>query len=114
MQLSRVALLSGILNLTVEGSTLLTIPHSKEFWFLTLYLAVFCTIFAFYAQMVFIRKASPSRVGLLMGMEPVFGAVFSVLVGGGILSMINWIRELCIVAANFLGRYLLNQNSKKS
>jgi len=109
IQLSIVAFLSGILNLTTEGATLLTLPSTKAFWVPTLYLALFCTIFAFYAQMVFIRRTSPSRVGLLMGMEPVFGAVFSGLIGGEILSMTNWIGGLCIVIATFWGRYLIDR-----
>jgi drug/metabolite transporter (DMT)-like permease len=109
IQLGVVALFSGILNLTVEDATILTLPHSSEFWLPTLYLALFGTIFAFYAQMVFIRKTSPSRVGLLMGTEPLFGAVFSVFIGGEILSITNWIGGLCIVGATFLGRYLLDK-----
>jgi drug/metabolite transporter (DMT)-like permease len=114
IQLCVVAILSGVSSLAVEGSSLFVIPQSKEFWLLTLYLALFCTIFAFYAQIVFIRKTSPSRVGLLMGMEPVFGAVFAVFLGGEVLSMTNWFGSLCIVGATFWGRYLLDRKQPNS
>lgn len=109
IQLFIVAILSGMMNISFEHATLLEFPQSREFWLLTIYLALFCTIFAFYAQMVFIRKTSPSRVGLLMGMELVFGAIFSVLIGGEYLSIMNWTGGLCIVAATFWGRHLLNR-----
>ncbi|WP_379968920.1 DMT family transporter [Ectobacillus sp. sgz5001026] len=109
IQLGVVAILSGLFNVTTEGATLTTIPLSVEFWLLTLYLALFCTVFAFYAQMVFIRKTSPSRVGLLMGTEPVFGALFPIMFGGEILSGINWIGGLCILGATFWGRQLLDR-----
>jgi drug/metabolite transporter (DMT)-like permease len=112
IQLSIVAILSGVFSVTAEGSSLLIIPKSLGFWSLTLYLSLFCTIFAFYAQMVFIRRTSPTRVGLLMGMEPVFGAIFSTLIGGEILSSINWLGGICIVGATFWGRYLLNRNQQ--
>ncbi|MGG3694545.1 DMT family transporter [Heyndrickxia ginsengihumi] len=112
IQLAVVAILAGIINISFEHSTLFIIPKSTEFWLLTIYLALFCTIFAFYAQMVFIRKTSPSRVGLLMGMEPVFGALFSVVVGGEYLSFLNWTGGICIVVATFLGRQLLDRNKR--
>jgi drug/metabolite transporter (DMT)-like permease len=62
--------------------------------------------------MVFIRRTSPTRVGLLMGMEPVFGAIFSTFIGGEILSSLNWLGGICIVGATFWGRYLLNRNQQ--
>lgn len=112
IQLTVVAILSGCMNILFEHSSIVEIPQTKEFWILTTYLALFCTVFAFYAQMYFIRKTSPSRVGLLMGTEPVFGAIFSVIIGHEYLSIVNWIGGLCIVAATFLGRYFLDRKQK--
>jgi drug/metabolite transporter (DMT)-like permease len=114
IQLGVVAILSGVFSLFNEGTSLFHIPKSLEFWSLTLYLALFCTIFAFFAQMVFIRRTSPTRVGLLMGMEPVFGAMFATLIGGEVLTSLNWLGGICILGATFWGRYLLVKNASAS
>lgn len=73
-------------------------------WLLTVYLALGCTVFAFLAQMWAVRRTSSSRVGLLLGTEPLWAAAIGVLVGGDpvtvagivgaalILAGINWAR----------------------
>ena len=38
-----------------------------------------CTLFAFFAQNYAIRRSQPTRVALLMGSEPAFGALFACL-----------------------------------
>ena len=53
-----------------------TIPSSIEFWLITLYLVVFCTLFAFFVQNHAVRHTSPTKVALLMGSEPLFAALF--------------------------------------
>jgi drug/metabolite transporter (DMT)-like permease len=53
------------------------LPMSSEFWFIVAYLVVFCTLFAFYVQNYAVRRTSPTRVSLLMGSEPLFGAIFA-------------------------------------
>lgn len=50
-------------------------------WLLTAYLAVGCTVFAFLAQMWAVRRSSSARVSLLLGTEPLWAALFGVLVG---------------------------------
>lgn len=75
-----------------------TLPTQSSFWLPTLYLVVFCTIFAFFVQNWAVKIGSPSRASLLMGSEPVFGALFAVLllneqigvvgcVGGGLITV---------------------------
>lgn len=54
-------------------------PVQLNFWFIMAYLVFFCTLFAFYIQNHAIRKTSPTRVSLLMGSEPLFGAIFAIL-----------------------------------
>lgn len=77
-------------------TTQMSLPQSTEFWLIITYLVVFCTLFAFYIQNYAVRKTSPTRVSLLMGSEPLFGAVFAVLwlqeslslmqvIGGGLI-----------------------------
>ncbi|WP_038173512.1 MULTISPECIES: DMT family transporter [Vibrio] len=74
----------------------IVIPTSSEFWMTLAYLVVFCTLFAFYVQNYAVRRTSPTRVSLLMGSEPLFGALFAMiwlqeslgvmqLIGGGLI-----------------------------
>jgi len=57
----------------------LTIPTATEFWLILSYLILFCTLFAFYIQNYAVRRTSPTKVSLLMGSEPLFGAIFAVI-----------------------------------
>ena len=56
-----------------------TLPVVGEFWIVIVYLVLFCTLFAFYVQNFAVRKTSPTRVSLLMGSEPLFGALFAII-----------------------------------
>ncbi|WP_081949456.1 DMT family transporter [Paenibacillus durus] len=106
IQLSVVAVIMGILSLTTEGIHAFVVPSSMRFWLLTAYLAIFCTLFAFYIQLTMIRRTSPTRVGLLMGTEPLFSALFAVFLGGEHLSVQEWLGGLLIVAATYYGRHM--------
>lgn len=78
-------------------------PLAPQFWALTLYLVLFCTIFAFFAQNYAVRQSSPTRAALLMGTEPVFGALFAAIWLSESLSPAAWVGGALIVAASFLG-----------
>ncbi|OEF23515.1 DMT family transporter [Vibrio rumoiensis] len=54
-------------------------PINIEFWFIMVYLVLCCTLFAFFVQNYAVRKLSPTKVSLLMGSEPMFGALFAVI-----------------------------------
>ncbi|MDE1164608.1 MAG: DMT family transporter [Pseudomonas sp.] len=73
------------------------LPHAPAFWWATAYLVVFCTLFAFYAQNYGVRRTTPTRASLLMGSEPLFGALFAVLWLGEQLSAAAWLGGLLIV-----------------
>lgn len=75
------------------------LPTAPAFWTGTLYLVLFATLFAFFVQNRALSHSSPTRVGLLMGSEPLFGALFAVLWLGEALSLAAWIGGLLIVAA---------------
>lgn len=72
------------------------------FWGSVLYLVAGCTLFAFLVQNYAVRRSSPTRVALLMGSEPVFGALFASLWLGERLSLAAWMGGLMIVAASLL------------
>lgn len=76
------------------------LPQAMDFWYATGFLVVFCTLFAFFAQNYALRRTSPTRVSLLMGAEPVFGAIFAVYWLNESLTVTAWLGGLMIVAAS--------------
>jgi drug/metabolite transporter (DMT)-like permease len=87
-----------IASLLTQGG-LPPLPSAAGFWIGTMYLVLFCTIFAFFAQNYGVRQSDPTRVSLLMGSEPVFGALFAAFWLGEKLSPLSWIGGGLIVAA---------------
>ncbi|SAK68080.1 multidrug DMT transporter permease [Caballeronia hypogeia] len=72
------------------------------FWGSVLYLVGACTLFAFFAQNYAISRSSPTRVSLLMGSEPAFGALFASAWLGEHVSTTGWIGGAMIVAASLM------------
>lgn len=64
-----------------------------------MFLVLFCTIFAFFAQNYATLRSNPTRVSVLMGTEPVFGALFAVLWLNESLSLAGWVGWALIVGA---------------
>lgn len=106
IQLGVATICLGIMAVSLNGIHSITVPNSILFWSLTCYLAIFSTLFAFYIQLTMIRKTSPTRVGLLMGTEPLFAAIFAIFIGNEYLSAIGWIGGLIIIIATYYGRYV--------
>jgi drug/metabolite transporter (DMT)-like permease len=72
------------------------------FWTSIFYLVLACTLFAFFAQNYAIKRSSPTRVALLMGSEPAFGALFACLWLGERISLTAWVGGGLIVVASML------------
>ena len=98
VQAGVIALGSVALALVWPGG-LPPLPRDGSFWLACIYLVAGCTVFAFVVQNWALRHSSPSRVGLLMGSEPAFGALFAVLWLGEGLSATGWTGGALIVAA---------------
>lgn len=103
--LSLTAIQSGIvglacltLGLLLMPSQLLVLPSAITFWGNTLYLVLFCTIFAFFAQNWAVQHTSPTHTSLLMGTEPLFGALFATLWLQEQLTLLAWLGGIIIVA----------------
>lgn len=88
-----------VLALVLVPHADLALPVSPRFWTITLYLVLFCTVFAFFAQNYAVRRTTATRVSVLMGSEPVFGALFAVLWFGESLSSRAWLGVTLIVVA---------------
>ncbi|MBM7062419.1 EamA family transporter [Pseudomonas sp. UL073] len=88
-----------LLGFTLLPGGLPPLPQAPAFWIGSLYLVLFATLLAFYVQNHALRRSSPTRVALLMGSEPLFGALFAVLWLSEQLSAQAWLGGLLIVAA---------------
>lgn len=75
------------------------LPDQPAFWWALAYLVLGCSVFAFFAQNWALQRSSPSRVALLTGSEPAFGALFAVFWLGESLSLTAWLGGALIVAA---------------
>lgn len=99
VQMGVMTLGSIILMLTVHGTAWPPLPRSASFWSAMAFLVLLCTLFAFFAQNYAASRISPSRVALLMGSEPMWGALIAVLWMGEQMALQGWIGGLLIVAS---------------
>ncbi|TDV04000.1 DMT family transporter [Paraburkholderia caballeronis] len=72
------------------------------FWASVLYLVIACTLFAFFVQNYAVSRSSATRVALLMGSEPAFGALFACVWLGERLPVSAWLGGALIVVASLL------------
>lgn len=100
VQTGTVGLGCMMLGIMVLPGGLPPLPHDLAFWYATGFLVVFCTLFAFFAQNHALQRSSPTRVSLLMGTEPVFGALFAVCWLNESLTLAGWLGGLMMVAAS--------------
>ncbi|AMM22041.1 hypothetical protein AX769_20175 [Frondihabitans sp. PAMC 28766] len=71
---------------------------------LFLYLVVVCTVFAFFVQTWAVRRTSPSRVGLLLGTEPVWAAIGGIVIAHDHVAAVGYCGIALILAATSWGR----------
>ncbi|MBF9266013.1 DMT family transporter, partial [Paracidovorax cattleyae] len=99
VQMGVMALGSAALMLTVQGPGWPPLPHTAPFWGAMAFLVLLCTLFAFFVQNHAASRTSPSRVALLMGSEPLWGALIAMLWVGERMAAQGWIGGLLIVAS---------------
>lgn len=99
VQMGVMTLGSAGLMLAVHGTAWPPLPRSASFWSAMAFLVLLCTLFAFFVQNLAASRTSPSRVALLMGSEPLWGALIAVLWMGERMAVQGWIGGLLIVAS---------------
>ncbi len=87
-----------LLGVSLPGG-LPALPQSPAFWAASLYLVGFATLFALYVQNLALGRTSATRVSLLMGSEPLFGALIAGFWLGERLGLQGWIGGLLIMIA---------------
>ncbi|AVS65406.1 EamA family transporter [Paracidovorax avenae] len=99
VQMGVMALGSAALMLAVQGPAWPPLPRTAPFWGAMAFLVLLCTLFAFFVQNHAASRTSPSRVALLMGSEPLWGALIAMLWMGERMTVQGWIGGLLIVGA---------------
>jgi len=89
---------AGLL-VAVQGPVWAPLPSSASFWGAMAFLVLLCTLLAFFVQNYAASRTSPSRVALLMGSEPLWGALIAVVWLGERLTLQGWLGGLLIVAS---------------
>ena len=96
----------GYAAATRPGISAVAAALSPADWLLLVYLALFCTVFAFVVQMWAVRASSPSRVSLLLGTEPLWAAAVGIAFGGDRLTAVSAAGAVLVLAGVEWGRRL--------
>jgi drug/metabolite transporter (DMT)-like permease len=68
------------------------------------YLALFCSVFAFLAQTWAVQRTSASRASLLLGTEPVWAVAAGLALGGEHLTALTALGAAMMVAGTYWGQ----------
>jgi drug/metabolite transporter (DMT)-like permease len=90
------------LSLT-QGLGALVVRAGASFWISIAFLSLFCTVAAFYVQNAAVRRTSPTRVGFLMGTEPLFGFALAHILLSEPVTGAAMLGAVLIVAGTFAG-----------
>ncbi|RWK69613.1 MAG: DMT family transporter [Mesorhizobium sp.] len=112
IQGSTVATLTFVLAVAQFGISGLVVRATLQFWGAVAFLALFCTLAAFYIQNAAVRKSTPTRVGFLMGTEPFFGFVLAHLLLNEPLTVPSLIGAGLVLAGTFAGIWFESRTSK--
>lgn len=102
VQMGVMTLGSFILMTVAPGPGWVAVPATPSFWWAMAFLVLLCTILAFFVQNYAAARTSPSRVALLMGSEPLWGALIAVFWMKEHMSLQGWIGGLLIVSSTWL------------
>ncbi|MFF1478487.1 DMT family transporter [Streptomyces sp. NPDC058301] len=99
---------------TVLGSVLFAVPASSGLprltqvdpgvWGQLVYLALFCSVFAFLAQTWAVQKTSASRASLLLGTEPVWAVAVGIGLGGEKVTALAALGAALMVTGTYWGQ----------
>ncbi|WP_049854767.1 DMT family transporter [Dickeya fangzhongdai] len=107
VELLTVAVLGLSFVYVSDPESMRTIPNiSLDIWGYILFLSLLATAFAFLMQLYAAKLTSPTRVGLILSLEPAFAAFFAVSIMGEVIGVWQGIGGAVIVFAALVGRVL--------
>ncbi|MFF0079418.1 DMT family transporter [Streptomyces canus] len=99
---------------TLVGTALFLAPGARELptlahagpatWAQLLYLALFCSVFAFLAQTWAVQRTSASRASLLLGTEPIWAAAVGVALGGEHFTVLTGLGAVMMITGTYWGQ----------
>ncbi|KUN69320.1 permease [Streptomyces canus] len=99
---------------TLVGTALFLAPAARELptlahagpatWAQLLYLALFCSVFAFLAQTWAVQRTSASRASLLLGTEPIWAAAVGVALGGEHFTVLTGLGAVMMITGTYWGQ----------
>jgi drug/metabolite transporter (DMT)-like permease len=108
------AIISEFVFASAQWHALPALAGHGTFWTSVVYLVLACTLFAFFAQNFAVKRSSPTRVALLMGSEPAFGALFAYAWLGEQLSVWGWLGGGLMVLGSLLAAVPWQRNAGTS
>ncbi|AZQ38252.1 DMT family transporter [Streptomyces cyaneochromogenes] len=106
LQLTTVQTLVGTaLFLPAAALDLPTLVHADPAtWAQLVYLALFCSVFAFLAQTWAVQRTSASRASLLLGTEPIWAVAVGIALGGEHLTPLTGLGAALMLAGTYWGQ----------
>ncbi|PAZ12934.1 EamA family transporter [Streptomyces sp. SA15] len=99
---------------TLVGTALFLAPAARELpalastdaatWTQLVYLALFCSVFAFLAQTWAVQRTSASRASLLLGTEPIWAAAVGIALGGEHFTPLTGLGAALMVTGTYWGQ----------
>ncbi|MET8453543.1 DMT family transporter [Streptomyces sp. NPDC005209] len=99
---------------TLVGTALFLAPAARDLpalahadaatWTQLVYLALFCSVFAFLVQTWAVQRTSASRASLLLGTEPVWAAAVGIALGGERLTPLTALGAALMVTGTYWGQ----------
>ncbi|WP_330263737.1 DMT family transporter [Streptomyces griseorubiginosus] len=99
---------------TLVGTALFLVPAARALptlahadaatWTQLVYLALFCSVFAFLAQTWAVQRTSASRASLLLGTEPIWAAAVGVALGGEHFTVLTGLGAVLMVTGTYWGQ----------
>lgn len=98
-------LVGSALFLAPAAHDLPTLAHADTAtWAQLVYLALFCSVFAFLAQTWAVQRTSASRASLLLGTEPIWAAAVGITLGGEHLTWLTGLGAALMVGGTYWGQ----------
>lgn len=98
-------LVGTALFLPLAARDLPTLAHAgPATWTQLLYLALFCSVFAFLAQTWAVQRTSASRASLLLGTEPIWAAAVGVALGGEHFTVLTGLGAVMMITGTYWGQ----------
>jgi len=98
-------LVGTVLFLPLAAPDLPALAHADPAtWTQLLYLALFCSVFAFLAQTWAVQRTSASRASLLLGTEPIWAAAAGVALGGEHFTALAGLGAVMMITGTYWGQ----------